>query len=166
MWVCCEGVFHTYAHLYTDEDLHITTISNIPIVYNDKIKDKTFSLPCPSFEGCCSIYTNKPSACSIYTCDLIESLTQNHITLDEALHKVSEIKSVLNKILPILKNHAINTNSNKPQYLIENILNHLDNDSQRDAFKKENRSLFMQCATFYFLEDKYFNKKSVLLGMS
>jgi len=158
--LCCEGVFHTFAYLYNDEDISIAKKANIPIEFNTDAKSNVFTLGCPAFNGLCSIYPERPSVCSKHKCNLLKSVINHDIILNNALKKVSEIKNILNVILPILKKYTGNHTSNKPEYLLSKILDNLENQSTRDNFKKENKTLFMKYGIFYFIKEKYFYKSS------
>lgn len=158
--LCCQGVFHTFAYLFTDDDLKHAKNAKIPIKFNNEVNENTFTLPCPSFDSSCSIYNNRPSVCGGHKCDLLKSLISDNIALDDALNKVSGMKSILNYILPILKNYTGNSTSNKPEYLMNKILNNLETESAKNNFKQENKILFMKYGIFYFLKDKYFYKCS------
>lgn len=143
--------------------MRIVNEADIPTQFEDTINSTAFALPCSAFNGLCSIYPERPSACSIYTCNLLESIQHNEIALEDALDIVLEIKNILNDILPILKNYTNEHTSNKPQYLIETILNNFKDELEKDEFKVKNKLLFMKCGIFYFLEDKYFQKHSSIL---
>lgn len=161
--LCCKGIFHTFAYLYTDKDMLIVKKANIPIKFNNEKNSNTFTLPCPAFNDLCSLYPERPSVCSAHRCNLLQSVIDNDISLDDALNKVSDMKNILNNILPMLKRHTGNHTSNNPEYLISKILDKLENKSAKNNFKKENKTLFMKYGIFYFLKDKYFYKKSTTL---
>ena len=164
--LCCEGVFHTFAYLYTDNDISIVKMANIPMEFNTEVNSNTFILQCPAFNGLCSIYPERPSVCSSHQCNLLKSVIRNDIILDDALIKVSQVKKILNNILPILKSHANNHISSQPEYLINNILDKMETTSMRDKFKQDNKKLFMEYGIFYFLKNKYFYKVSTTLEKS
>ena len=158
--LCCEGVFHTFAYLYNNDDISIAKKANIPIEFNTDADSNVFTLSCPAFNGLCSIYPERPSVCSKYKCNLLKSVINHDIILEDALNKVSKIKNVLNDILPILKKYIGNHISNKPDYLLSKILDNLEDQSTRDNFKQENKILFIKYGIFYFLKNKYFYKNS------
>ncbi len=157
--LCCEGIFHTVVYLKTDNDLRIVEKSNIPFEFNKKINCPTFKLPCPVFNGVCTIYPERLSVCQNHQCDLLQSVLNDEIALVDAQSIVTEMKNILNNILPKLKSYTKDNTSNKPQYLMNKLFDTLKGETSRKKFKQENRMLLLMYGIFNRLEQKYFYKK-------
>ncbi len=157
--LCCRGIFHTYAYLYTDDDIRIAKKENIPIIFNNEINHNAFTLPCPVFNGLCSIYSERPSVCGAHKCDLLESVLCDDITIEASLHVVKKMQDILNDILPELKDLTRNTASNNPVKLMNNAYDSLGDESSVNKFKKKHATLLIKYGVFNFLRHKYFYKK-------
>jgi hypothetical protein len=164
--MCCEGVFHSSAHIYEDQDLVIAnrigaTILEDPADPADPAdtQSRVFSLPCPAFDGKCSVYPDRPSVCGDHHCDVLKSLLTDEVTPAEALDKVSSLKAILANILPTLHMLSGNAMSNRPETLMYDILKELPTEQARAGFKKEHAELLVQFGAFKFMRESTFYRK-------
>lgn len=156
--LCCQDVFHTYVSLSNDE-VCIIEKTNINVQFNKEKKISFFTLPCPAFNGHCTIYQKRPSVCSKYQCDLLKSIIREEISLKDALKIVNKIKSHLGELLPELHAFSHKDKGNNPPHLMKMIFDNLEEDQTKEQFKKENKKLMMNFAIYNLLKDKYFYKK-------
>lgn len=161
--LCCQGVFHPTALLYTKEDISIAKNANITFDFNKDLKSYMFALPCPAFDSICSIYPNRPSVCSVHKCDLLKTVMNGTCTLENALIQVKKIKKILTTLIPKLKNINNNNETSYPRDLVKNIFESFKNDQAKIEFKQENKKILMEYGAFCILEEKYFYKKSEYL---
>jgi len=96
--MCCDGTLFFHAHLDPGER------GNLPekIEENSYSKDGKdfFRLPCPYFDGRCTIYDQKKAnVCSGYRCQLLKDFAEAKLTLDEALMVVSDALTMRDQIL-------------------------------------------------------------------
>lgn len=63
-------------------------------------EESAFSLPCPRFAGCCTIYRDRPSACRRFRCALLRKLEERKIELAEALSIVREARRLADEAMP------------------------------------------------------------------
>lgn len=157
--LCCQGVFHPCAMLFTEQDIKIAKNANTSIEFNKEWNCYVFTLPCPVFNGKCSIYPDRPSVCSEHECDLLKKVIQGTITLEDAQEKVIQIKNILSTLLPELKEITKNNKNFYPRDLVKSIFDSFKNDEEKINFKKENKKLLMEYGAFCILEEKYFYKK-------
>ncbi len=156
--LCCQGIFHVYVCLLDDE-VSIVEKTDINIQFEKEEKYSFFTLPCSVFDGHCSIYyQERPSTCSKHRCELLESIIQEEIKIQDALIIVEKMKFLLDEFLPELKHICDNNKINYPPQLMDIILDSLEEGKTKEEFKKENKKLFMKVATFEFLKNKYFYK--------
>jgi Fe-S-cluster containining protein len=156
--LCCEGVFHEFADLETDDDFRIAKKANIPIELYKATNKYVFTLPCPAFNGLCSIYPERPSVCSGHMCDLLKSVICGNMAIEDALNLVKKMQDVFNHILQELRGLDKNNASNNPAWLMGAVLENLGDESSVDKFKKEHTALLIQYGVFNFLTHKYFYK--------
>jgi len=78
--LCCDGSLFNRVRIRNEEDrklaekLHLTTFS-LP---DGKMY---FSLPCPFFKGCCSIYDRpRPNTCGKFFCEPLKKLMDGELT--------------------------------------------------------------------------------------
>lgn len=150
--LCCEGVFHTYAHLHNKNDIFIAKKANIIIKHNEVANIDFFSLPCSGFNKICTIYPERPSVCGKHKCELLKNLIDKQCTLGDALNTVDKLKNILIPLLPTLQELAKNDQTNNPKALMESIDPHINNKE----FKKSHTKLFIDFGIFCFLVEKYF----------
>ncbi len=155
--LCCQGVFHTFAYLYTEDDIKIVQKENINIHLNNE-NCKTFKLPCSVFDNLCSIYPERPSVCGKHKCNLLTSVIKEEIALNDAIKITEKIKYLLKKLLPELKALSKNDEINCSPALITIIFNNLEDGVSSEKFKEENKKLLMNLGVFNFLQEKYFYK--------
>ena len=70
--------------------------------------DRYFALPCPLYDGKCSIYEDprKPDKCSSYKCKLLKDLEANKIPIEQALKEVQHTKEMISEFKRILPEDA------------------------------------------------------------
>ena len=62
-----------------------------------------FALPCPRLEGTrCGVYSQRPTSCGFYRCQLLRDLDQGKTSLDDALGKVRIARSQLADVQAVL----------------------------------------------------------------
>lgn len=161
--LCCKGIFHPYAILYTEQDISIAKNANIPIRFDKDDNRHVFALPCPVFDGKCSIYPDRPSVCPKHKCGLLEGVIHGTKTLENAQEKVESIKNILILLLPKLKRISHDIENSYPRDLIKKIFENLKDKQAREEFKQTHKKMLVEYGIFCILEEKYFYKKSGLL---
>lgn len=154
--LCCQGVFHKIAYLYNKNDIYIAKKENLLAKYDTKSKKNYFPLPCPVFNGLCSIYPERPSVCSEHKCDLLNDVINEESTLEDALRVVVKMKSILTNLLPDLHKHAQNNQIHNPKVLMESIQVHLKDNQSKEDFKKNHKKILIDFGVFCFLAERHF----------
>ena len=94
--LCCRGLFHTHGVLNPEEVEGASTIG-LKLVEGGQ---PAFALPCSKFDGCCTIYEDRPAACRGFRCALLRRLEDNEIALEDALDIVSEARRLADEAMP------------------------------------------------------------------
>lgn len=84
--LCCRGLLHNRAMLESSEVAKATKLG-FEILDQGKL---AFSLPCPRFEGCCTVYDQRPKACVGFKCSLLRNLESGNTDLVTAMGRVAE----------------------------------------------------------------------------
>jgi Fe-S-cluster containining protein len=87
--LCCDGSLFGHVKLTSDEVMRLKALG----VATFKNADGTLRLKqgCSALKGKdCGIYFSRPEACRKYVCDLAESVTEEEITVEEAMATVEE----------------------------------------------------------------------------
>jgi Fe-S-cluster containining protein len=155
--MCCEGVFHTHAMIYSKKDILIATRIEATIL-EDPVEgqDSSFSLPCPAFKGKCSVYPTRPSVCKEHRCELLKTLIADDISLDHALDHVEALREAHARILPELQALSGNSLSNRPETLMNEILEALPAGQARTEFKRNHSELLIQLGVYKFMRESTF----------
>ncbi len=149
--LCCEGIFHSHAYIYSEEDRQFAQEMQVEIFYDDDEKIDAFPLPCPAFDKICTVYPSRPSVCQAHKCNLLNNLNSQKITFDQAMGTVDKMKNILKSLLPELKQIADDSFSNNPIFLRRKIIESFPDKIMSDAFKNKHKKLLMNYSLFIFL---------------
>ncbi len=100
--LCCTGHLFVWVKLRPSE-LDPAEAMGLH-VYRDDPTQRGFSLPCPLWQGACTIYTSRhyPKGCRAYTCDVYDELVRETLTLPEALAVIEQFKAMVRELEPHL----------------------------------------------------------------
>ncbi|MCB0256378.1 MAG: YkgJ family cysteine cluster protein [Anaerolineae bacterium] len=157
--LCCQGVFHSDAELYSPSDTNIARRIGAKIL-DENSPDIKFQLPCNAFNGCCSAYPTRPSVCASHHCDLLIAHLAGQISKQTALERSSEMQELTSAILPKLHALTGTLDLNQPEKLMAIALESFPDDASRMSFKSKNRKLLLQLGRFMILKNKHFYKNS------
>lgn len=149
--LCCTGVFHDRALIYTEEDKACAKSFNATFVFRDE--KEWFRLPCPVYEEKCTIYPNNPSVCQKHECDLLKNINSGNIKLEKAMSVVQEMKKHIDKIKNNMKSTLLETDNREITFLITRFFTTVPQEE-----RKKFSSLLTEYATFLHLKNKYFYK--------
>ena len=93
---CCRGLLHSHGVL-KGEEVNKASAQGLEVL---QVDPPAFALPCPKFDGCCTIYDGRPKACRGFRCPLLRRLDDNDIGLDEALEIVAEARRLASEAMP------------------------------------------------------------------
>ncbi len=147
--LCCTGVFHSKAVIYSLEDRECAKSFDADIFFQDNTE--YFKLPCPIYEGKCPIYPCNPSVCQKHQCDLLKSIHNGEIKLEKASTVVQEMKQII---------YNIEHDSHFPPCKTDNrdislTFHHFFTSTSKKERKKFS-ILLQKYATFCYLMKKYF----------
>ena len=98
--LCCEGALHDLAVLRPDE---IPLAFSLGMTVTETDGQVDFQLPCHLLKnGCCTVYSRRPSPCSGYRCQLLKSLEVGAIDLEEGLDKVRNAHALVRIVRDLL----------------------------------------------------------------
>ena len=84
--LCCRGLLHPNTTL-TPEEVPAARKLGLQIIDSE---GPAFPQPCAKFEGCCTIYDQRPQACVGYKCALLNRLEKGDVQFDVAMSTVAE----------------------------------------------------------------------------
>lgn len=81
--LCCDGtLFHA---IDTDSDDDLTPLRNRGALLVSDSESRRFLQPCPAFDGsCCSVYEDRPTACRVFACALLENVADGRTRVSDA----------------------------------------------------------------------------------
>ncbi len=149
--LCCTGVFHSKAVIYSSEDRECAESFDANIFFQEEVE--YFTLPCPIYDGKCPIYPHNPSVCQSHRCDLLKSIDNNEIKLEKAITIVQKIKQTIYTIDHDIQFSLLETNSKDINFIFSQFF---------ETTSKEERKSFVNLlkkyAAFSYLMKKYFYK--------
>ena len=147
--LCCTGIFFHKAHIYTQEDRNIVKAFNGDIIFHKE--EEYFKIPCPAYEGKCTIYPHYPSVCQDHRCALLNSINKHEINLEKSIIVVKEMKKLVNNIEHDFKSLSIETNTRDIISLFKQFFTLIPKE-ERNAYP----NLLKNYAAFLYLKEKYF----------
>jgi Fe-S-cluster containining protein len=91
--MCCNGAIHHYGVLKEGE---VASAERLGMIVERTRDYLGFAQPCSKFDGKqCTIYEQRPSACSGYYCGLAQRYRRNEVSFEEALPLVREAQRLL-----------------------------------------------------------------------
>jgi len=99
--MCCNGTFLDYAAV-TGEEATVLEPLGLPVKVIDGLGLR-IQLPCRKFDGCCTIYADRPAVCRNFQCRLLKSLDKRRIEAGYALQRIQLLKALkaeLQQVIP------------------------------------------------------------------
>lgn len=149
--LCCTGIFHERALIYTKIDKEYAEGFNADIILHDG--KECFKLPCPIYEGKCPIYPYNPSVCQKYECNLLKKVNDHHIDLEKAITVVNEMKQIIEKINYNFESLSFKMDTKQITVLFKHFFSSIPNSKRKDF-----SSLLKEYTAFLYLEKKYFHE--------
>lgn len=84
--ICCTGLLHRIALLKPEE---VPIARRLGLELDDTAKP-SFKLPCHRFDGCCTVYEDRPRSCQRFRCALLRKLDAGEVNLENGLQTVAE----------------------------------------------------------------------------
>jgi len=147
--LCCIGVFHNRALIYTQEDKACVKAFNGIFLFHDE--KEWFKLPCPVYEGKCTIYPQNPTVCQKHECNLLKKINNNEIKLEKAITVVHEMKKIINNIENDFKSFSFKTDEKEITLIFKQFFASTSKEKRKDF-----GNLLKEYATFLHLKKKYF----------
>jgi hypothetical protein len=105
---CCDGTLFDNAVLCPGERAFLP--EKMAENYHKNDGQELLSLPCPYFDGICTIYRNhKPKVCSTYFCRLSGEVSEKKTSVDQALRIIRNVMDTRKEISGLYRT-ALNTN--------------------------------------------------------
>jgi len=94
---CCDDTLFPHGTIEADEILPFGLVE----IYEKG--ERSFKLPCPHFNGLCTIYhQGRPEVCDSFQCLLFEDVMVEETSLEEALQLVEQIKAQKKRMCQLL----------------------------------------------------------------
>jgi uncharacterized protein len=101
--LCCDSTLFADVELRKGDDPKRLTKLGLELWQKTKTK-LAFPQPCACFDGkWCKIYGERPTRCRSFECGLLKKVGRGHITVRDALKKISEAKSRANEVRTLLR---------------------------------------------------------------
>ena len=115
--LCCSGHLFAWVKLRSPE---LEPAQALGLRVFREPRQRGFSLPCPLWNGQCTIYTSPdyPRSCHTYKCKLLKKVHDETIPLPEALTVVRQAKGLINELELLL---PASSNSNFRERLVSHI---------------------------------------------
>ena len=115
-----------------------------------------FRLPCPVFDGSCSVYPLRPTVCGSHKCNLLKSVEKNTIPLEKAKAVSDEMKALCQHI-DMMLDELTGISETREIILRFHRLFSENSDTVRDKkFKKKYSSLLIKYAAYRTVLKKYY----------
>lgn len=159
--LCCTDYFHPKANIQNENDkIIVLKFGGKVMNHNNK---QYFRLPCPAFEENCTIYKDRPSSCRKHQCDLLKSVLNNRIGLNQAKLITKNTKAIASELSHMLDNMSESIKTKEFQSRIRYFFEQYEQNKDTPEFKHKHAHLLMKFATFIFLKDKYFYKPKEII---
>jgi hypothetical protein len=152
--LCCKGYFHHHAVICNENDRLIAVDMGATVVEYPDSKE-CFLLPCPKFDGKCSVYPNRPSVCEKHQCDLLQSVNAEEIGLEKAKKITDEMKALCTFLDDSLDELASNTDT---RAILLRFRPLFESDSD---MRKKHPLVFLKYSAYLVLKSKYFYKEKL-----
>ena len=96
---CCNGTLFDEVPLdQPGEDARLRT--RLPVIQEKDDPHPNFLLPCPAHGGAsgCTLYGDRPDACSAYACKQLKAVRAGARPLGDALAAVTEVKALFDRV--------------------------------------------------------------------
>lgn len=80
--ICCDGTLFNRVGIRSEAD--VEQLRDTPVTIRTADDEQWFPQPCVAFEGCCSIYEQRPTACRKFACSLLHRHGLGDVSTDEA----------------------------------------------------------------------------------
>ena len=97
--LCCNGAVFAYVPLDVPGEAERLR-TRLPVIQEADEPHPNFLLPCPAHGGAsgCTLYGDRPDACSAYACRQLKAVRSGARSLAEALAAVAEIKALFERV--------------------------------------------------------------------
>lgn len=101
--LCCTGHLFAQALLKPDE-IATAQYLGLTVLQPTDSEKPGFSLPCPLWQGQCTIYTHphKPHICAAFECKLLKEVLHGQTALDSALGLVRRAQALIRELEALL----------------------------------------------------------------
>lgn len=147
--LCCTGVFHNKAIIYSMEDRKCAKSFDGTIFFEDRTE--YFKLPCPIYEGKCPIYPHNPSVCQSHKCNLLKSIDNYEIKLEKAITIIQEMKQIIYTIEHDIKFPPFETDNRDITFVFHQFFTSTSKEERKNF-----GNILKKYAIFSYLMKKYF----------
>ena len=152
--LCCQGVFHTMVKIRNDEDKRLALQMGASLM--DHEEKLWFRLPCPAFDGKCTIYPNRPSTCELHKCNLLRSVQSGDTGLEKAFSVSDEIKKLIEDLDIAFLKMEKHTTTKEISLRFHRLFSSQPEMLKDPIFKKENGQFLANYTAYGILKKKYF----------
>jgi len=154
--ICCEGVLHNHAVAAPEE---LERIARLGIGLHEKREYPAFALPCPCHvDRCCTVYDQRPKACGVYKCSLLQAAQEGKRSFSEAHRIVEQVREVLGRIYGTIgsREQELRIWDQARNFLSER----REESASEDAFRRGNAALLLDLNVLALLCGRHFEPEN------
>ncbi|NBA84832.1 hypothetical protein GVN16_03630 [Emticicia sp. CRIBPO] len=101
--LCCDGSLFNRARIWNEEDKKLAESLNLT-TFSQPDDKMYFSLPCPYFKSCCSIYDRlRPNTCGKFFCEPLKKLRDGELTELKTRSMVETAVAARNEVMELAR---------------------------------------------------------------
>lgn len=148
--LCCDGTLFPYAFVRDENDRKIA--DDLGLTTKEINDQMVFSLPCPHFSGCCTVYDkSRPHTCSAFFCPPIKKYRRGEQSFEDAEVQITLFKEHRDKLLKIASQFPELADLN-----FKALKDLLDESGEDAAFVSRYRQLYLMMFIFRDIYSRYF----------
>ena len=154
--ICCEGVLHNHATAVPEE---IERIERLGISLYEKRDYPAFALPCPCHVNHrCAVYDQRPKACGVYKCSLLQAAQEGKRSFSEALRIVEQAREVMGRIYETIghRDQGLRIWDQARNFLSER----REESVSEDAFRRGNAALLLDLNVLALVCGRHFEPEN------
>lgn len=86
-------------------DGDVAMLVGTPVTVKNPEAEPFFSQPCAAFNGCCSIYTARPSICRSFRCSLLRRLEKGDVSTEDARRIIRITLDMRDRAIASMRQH-------------------------------------------------------------
>ena len=99
--ICCDGTLFNRVGIRNEAD--VESLQGTPVTIRTTDDEQWFSQPCVAFDGCCSIYEQRPTTCRKFACSLLHRHGAGEVSTEEAKRVIRQTIELRDKAVAAMR---------------------------------------------------------------